>query len=159
MQEFQRDPNLDDLEQVIQSLNLAPAPPAINRDRLLFEAGRAAARADRHVRFLAATTLLFAGSTMAVGYLLACQRHVNARLHQQLAAVASAHEMPLKLVESEPPVARELPESSYLALMRRGDLFSDQPQMRPSPPADAAPEVSPKGPEMNVLHLRSRLDF
>lgn len=159
MQEFQDAAGLDELERGLQSLNLAPAPPVINRDRLLFEAGRAAARADRHVRFLAATTLLFAVSTMAVGYLLVCQRHVNARLHQQLAAVASAHEMPLKLVENEPPVARELPESSYLALMRRGDLFSDQPPMRPSRPADASPEASPNGPEVDVLHLRSRLDF
>ena len=159
MQEFQHDPNLEELEQVLHSLNLTPAPPLINRDRLLFESGRAAARSDRHVRFLVVTTILSAISTMSVGYLLVCQRQVNTLMNHEFADIASAHAVPLKLLENELPVARELPDSSYLALMRRSDLFADQPPVHPSPPTDSSPGVSPEGPEIKVLHLRSRLDF
>jgi len=159
MRDFEHDPAMADIEKRLHGLKLAPAPPAISRDRLLFEAGQAAARSDRQMHLFAVTTLIFAGSTMAIGYLWACERLVNARLNQQLAAVASAHEMPLKLVENEPPVARELPDSSYLALMRRGDLFSDQPPIMQSPHADSVPEDSAKGLEVDVLNMRSRLDF
>lgn len=159
MQKFHNDSNLEVLEKELHSKNLTPAPPFINRDRLLFESGRAAARSDRHVRFLVVTTMLFAFSTISVGYLLVRQRQVNALLNQELAAFACVQAVPLNLFETKLPVARELPDSSYLALMRRSDLFEDQTPVYPSPPADSSPGVSPEGPALKVLHLRSRLDF
>jgi hypothetical protein len=160
---FDPDQAMSDLERPLRGLH--PLAPALSRDRMLFEAGRAAGRAQGRNRRLAATSTL-AALVVGLGGLLArehtqrqsLERALAARVTEQVPTVVAAKPVPPTVVvaASEPP---EVSPYSYLAMSRRAqsghlDDWTPLPVNSPSR-GDAERGVRP----LSVRDLREALDL
>jgi hypothetical protein len=107
------DPTMNDPEHPLNALR--PLAPALSRDRMLFEAGRATGRAQGRNRWFAATATL---STLivALGGLLAREHTHRQSLERTLASRVTEHAPTVVVVASIPPEASPY---SYLAMSRR----------------------------------------
>ena len=156
MAEFEFDDTIAEMEKKLRFYS--PSVPSMRRDRMLYESGKAAASSRIRTRPLVIATLVFAVSTMMLSYSLVCSEKSNLRLKEELAKVRSDPELELMITVDE-PVVRELPPTSYLALMRQADLYSSNPPMFESPQSRSSPEVSTTEPETNILSIRSKLEL
>jgi len=113
--DLNRDPA--DLERRLARLR--PAAGGLDRDRMLYEAGRAAARADSRTRLASAAAMAMAIGCVGLGGLLARERGHRLDLERALADTRPREPDPGRLAPSPPvPAARPGPDS-YLALTRR----------------------------------------
>ena len=123
---------------------LRPAAAGLDRDRMLYEAGRAAARADLRGRAWLASTAALALACAALGGLLARERGHRLDLERALAATRAAAPEPRRF---DPPpflAARPAPDS-YLALTRRALADGlDEPPPREAP--RLGPTIAPTQP-------------
>jgi len=156
MVEFEFDDNLAEMEKRL--LGYSPVIPKLNRDRLLFESGKTAAGSKSSTRLLFFTTLLFSASTLTLTYSLMCSEQINFKLKEELAKVRSDQDLELMITEDE-PVDRELQPTSYLALMRKADLYSSNPSTFESHHTGASSAVSNPEPETKILSIRSNVEF
>jgi hypothetical protein len=124
------------LEQKLEGLR--PVVGHLNRDRILYEAGRVAARTEARRSLLVATSVALSLALIGSGCLLMRERARSHRLEMQLAAhqpeQTSAATNVLQLELNTPA---EISPNSYLALskhIRPGGL--DEPR----PVVDAGPE-------------------
>jgi hypothetical protein len=142
------DPRLNDVAAALAAL--APHPPALDRDRLLFKAGRASAPRPWFWRITAATTTSVAVVLAAVVILRPLPAPVDRVVYVQVAVPPPQPAPPKEeiktpptTVESEPPEpAYSWPTTPYTRLedrlLRWGLDGLDEPS--PSPPA-APPET------------------
>ena len=87
-----------------------------------------------------------------------CSEQINFKLKEELAKVRSDQDLELMITEDQ-PVDRELQPTSYLALMRKADLYSSNPPMFESHHTGASPAVSNPEPETKILSVRSNIEF
>jgi hypothetical protein len=136
--------NLSALEQRLGSWRPIPASGAVNRDRLVFEAGRAAAGAGAWRRIGWCSNACLALVALGLGGLLARERGDRQALEATLAARASA-----PASAAMPPVVALEPDSYFVLthhILAAGandsmPIVSDQPpDRRPAPPE---PPLSP----------------
>ncbi len=156
--EFDLEAELNALESVLRGIE--PAPSNLNRDRLMFEAGRGAAKAESRGRLLlAASFVLSIVSVGSVGLLLREQSR-TANLMAEL-AIARAHFDAAKSDSPDlPPLPFERPSpTSYLALSRNLDTpdveIRGRTDQAPSRPGHPAGDELPRP----VLNARSKLEF
>jgi hypothetical protein len=144
--------DLTDLERRLTALR--PTAQALDRDRMLFEAGRASARGEGRAWVLsaAASALMVVG----LGVALARERSRALGLERDLIAAGEVPAAPPIAVtaaprEPSPPV--EVAPDSYLALSRRALAgLDDLPAAPPHPPGD----LGPPAPGRVLSPLRSR---
>lgn len=129
---------LKDLERRLEQWR--PSPGSLDRDRMLFEAGRAAARAESWGRLGMALTACFALVAVGLGGLLVRERGYRHALEVTLAERTREPVLP-ELVSPAPPYAEPAP-NSYLALTRRilASGLEELPPAAPSAPLDELPE-------------------
>lgn len=135
---------LNDLERRLAAWR--PSSGGLDRGRMLYEAGRAAARAEarRSAVGLAGLALILASAAAGLGAGWATERRRGLDLEVALAA-ATAPRPPIILAAPLPAPAPEPPgPTSYLALTRR--IVDGRPALDdlPRPPTPAAP--SPPAP-------------
>jgi hypothetical protein len=123
-----------------------PAPVVLDRDRMLFEAGRAAGRSEARLRAGLLSTAALALVAAGLGVPLVRERAQRHALEVRIARQSIAAPAPSMPEPAPPPIAIEpfAPES-YLALTHRmldGGL-DDAPGSAPGMP----PEPSPTRPE------------
>ena len=124
-----------------------PTAAGLNRDRVMYESGRAAARAD-----VKASAALFATAAVVIvsavlGTMLVRERAARNALEGQIARLGPP---PGRITTPiEPPdshfVLRAPEPESYLALTHRGrtDQLDDVPFERPAPAHGRSPEFEP----------------
>jgi hypothetical protein len=141
---------LTDLEHRLAALR--PATSGLDRDRTLFEAGRASARAEGRARawgFVAAASMLVA---VGLGVGLARER---ARALDLERALVAAREAPAPSAAPAPaplpPI--EIAPNSYLALSHRALAGLDEP---PAAPGRHPVDIGPTAPERPLSPLRVR---
>ena len=145
--------DLTGLEEALARLRPSPIP--LNRDRLLFEAGRAAGRAERRgwARGIAAA---FALAALGLGGLLARERGERRDLEVKIASpdarAPSSPRVPPATVDDRP--TGPAGPNSYLALTRHLATggFDTMPIERPA----VTPPRVPFGPTEPPAMLRSR---
>lgn len=149
---FPRD-ELNDLERRLSGW--APAPPSSGRDRMLFEAGRAAARSEARVRLTASLAATLAAVSVGLGGWA-----VHERTRRQAAESALAERPRVReaaTVVEHPPDAPPIVEpgsASYLALTHRlATVGLDGPEPSGSPPV-AAPRPAGQGRPLTPLSTR-----
>lgn len=157
--EHETGPDLTALERRLSAWRPAAA---IDRDRLLYESGRAAARADARPWRLATAALILI--SMGLGGALIHQRSSLARERALLASErASRIEREARLAArsapptSPPPGPIEPPgPNSYLALSSRltGAWDGEAPDDVPSQPGPRRPAPDPSGGEWHPAPLR-----
>jgi len=144
-------PDPADLERRLARLR--PAAGGLDRGRMLYEAGRAAAHADSRAgaRLASAAALALAAGCVGLGGLLARERGHRLDAEQALAAARPRGPDPGRL--APPPVLAVRPDpDSYLALTRRALVagLDDPPgpheARRGGPPDDPEPPLRVRGP-------------
>jgi hypothetical protein len=137
--------DLTDLERRLAALR--PTARGLDRDRMLFEAGRASARAEGRIWVLSAA----ASALVVVGLGVALARERSRALGLERAVAATR---PTSPPITSPPVAPiEVAPDSYLALSRRALAGLDDLPVTPShPPGD----LGPPAPGRVLSPLRSR---
>jgi hypothetical protein len=152
-QSTDRDPkdNLSALEQRLASWRPTPAAGGVDRDRMLFEAGRAAA-GGRSGWFASACLALLA---LGLGGLLARERGNRRDLEAALAARVDAPPGPSPAAAVAPPARTvALAPDSYLVLTQRMLAAGiEDPTLRASNPAPGHPLVHPE-PALSPLDAR-----
>jgi len=128
-----------------------PAPVGVDRDRMMYEAGRASARGDARIRLLAASFAASTLLTLGLGVQLARERSRCEILARSLAVLERRNlpSPPEDRPEAEPEV--EVAADSYLALTRRG--LDDPPASRPPAGADPA-DPGPTPPPLRAWNPR-----
>jgi hypothetical protein len=132
---------------------LRPVSGALSRDRMLFEAGRAAARLEALHRFLIATSASLLVALIGSGGLLARERARRHDLETELAARLNMQTSDPDAVQPELRPPAEVSPSSYLALSRHirpGGLEE------PSPPVEVAPRGHPVDEAAPIAPIRIR---
>jgi hypothetical protein len=128
----------DELNEIERRLTLLrPASGGLDRDRMLFEAGRASARAEAHGRAWAGAVAASMVVALALGFGLARERTLRLGLERAIAARTPE-------ARPAPPIpTREIAPDSYLALTRRALAgLDDSPRSARRPP-EAAPDPTP----------------
>ena len=155
-------PDHDDSDFESRLARLRPAPVAIDRDRMIFEAGRAAGRADRRtwpgLALAAGLGLIACG----LGGLLARERAARTDLETRVAALAPAPtpiaRAPI-LLDPGPPA--RLDPNSHFALTRlildRG--LDDFPGDCPLAPRRPAPNLPPRPAPLGIRDYGAALDL
>ncbi len=139
----------DDLTHFEQWLAaLRPASGGLDRDRMLFEAGRASARAEGRARAWALTAA--ASVLVAVGLALGLARERSRRLDLERSLVAASRISPAIEPPSPPSPPIDVAPDSYLALSRRLVAGLDDPRPAPEVP------VGRPAPDRLRLPLRVR---
>lgn len=143
--------DLTDLEHRLAALR--PSNGGLDRDRMLFDAGRASARAEGRARawaFAAASTVVAVG----LGFGLARERSRALDLERALVAAREPTPAPkaTELPTGAAPAVEAAPDS-YLALSRRAFAVLDDP-----PVASARRPIGPglPAPERPLSPLRGR---
>ena len=141
----------DDLTDPARQLAaLRPTARGLDRDRMLFEAGRASARADGRVWVLSAA----ASALVVVGLGVALARERSRALGLERALIVEREVPAATTVPTPLPIAPiEVAPDSYLALSRRALAgLDDLPVAQPHPPGDLVPPA----PGRVLSPLRSR---
>jgi hypothetical protein len=145
-----------------------PASGGLDRDRMLYEAGRAAARADVRIHSWRLATAALALLTVGLGGLLAHER-AQRRVLETSVAIASQIKPARPAGEIALPTPRETPAiepSSYFALtlrLSRGnpDISSPDVDFEPKPhrPATGPLQVLPQRQPLQPRDLQRVLDL
>jgi hypothetical protein len=138
-------PDPDDLSGLERRLSAwRPASGALDRDRMLYEAGRASARAEDRGRLWRASAAVLALAAVGLGVQLARERSRGLALERALAEALPGHtpaaETPGPRLADLTP--RRLPASSYLVLTSRlvtGALDDPGPDAGAVPPGNPEP--------------------
>ncbi len=141
---------LSDLERRLEQWR--PSPGSLDRDRMLFDAGRASARAESWGRLGLALAASFALVAVAMGGLLVRERGYRHALEVTLAERTRAPASPE--VDLPPPSFAEPAPNSYLALSRR-ILASGLVELPPEAPNAPRGEI-PERPEPPLTPLSTR---
>jgi hypothetical protein len=128
----------DELNEIERRLTLLrPASGGLDRDRMLFEAGRASARAENRERVWAGAVAASIVVALVLGVGLVRERTLRLGLERAL-ATRTPEARP-----SSPIPIRELAPDSYLTLTRRALAgLDDSPRSARRPP-EAAPDPTP----------------
>jgi|GEM_PF-6731167 len=151
---------MNDLEWPLAGLR--PVLGTLNRDRMLYEAGRASARGEARDRLLMAASALLLVASLGLGGLLVQERARRQALEVALAARDQEAIPPsekLVLPKSSPVV--EIAPTSYLALSRHiqpGGLDEVDPPIEDAGQGDSAEGSESKMP-IRVRDARGILDF
>ena len=132
---------------------LRPTARGLDRDRMLFEAGRASARAGDRARVWALSAAASALVVVGLGVALARERSRTLGLERALivAQEAAPAPRPPHATPPEPSQPIEVAPDSYLALSRRALAGLDDLPAAPSrPPGD----LGPPAPERVLSPLR-----
>jgi hypothetical protein len=164
--EIEREFDLSDVERRLAAWR--PAVGGLDRDRMRYEAGRAAARADGRVQSWRLATAALALFAVGLGGLLMRERSQRQALETSI-AIAARINPAQPAVEIALPASREIPTiepSSYFALtsrLSRGnpDISSLDVDFEPKPhrpatgPSDPIPQRRPLQPRdfQRVLDL------
>lgn len=129
---------LSDLERRLERWR--PLPGSLDRDRMLFDAGRAAARAESWGRLGAALAASFALVAVGLGGLLVRERGDRHALEATLAERTREPALPERV--SPLPTFAEPAPNSYLALSRRilASGLEELPQAASNAPRGEIPE-------------------
>ncbi len=153
------DPNEDNPEAPLSDLERRlerwrPASGSLDRDRMLFDAGRAAARAESWGRLGVALAASFALVSVGLGGLLVRERGYRHDLEVTLAE--RTREPVLPELVSPPPALAEPAPNSYLALSRRilASGLEDSPTEASDAPRGEVPESLE--PPLTPLSIRGR---
>jgi hypothetical protein len=135
---------LTDLEQRLS--HWRPASEGLDRDRMLFEAGRAASRAEVRAWIGFASSAALALVTAGLGVLLVGERAHRQALEARIVQQENAAKAPA-LPEPLPPpiVAQTLSPDSYLALTHRLQTVGLDEALTPA--SGTPPDHSPVVPE------------
>jgi hypothetical protein len=148
--------DLTDLE--LRLSGWTPSAAALNRDRMLFEAGRASARSDTRGRLTTALAASLAALAVGLGG-WAVREHAQRRaVELALADRSRALEVALAVrpLPSEPASVRldATAPNTYLALSHRlATAGVDVPEMPPAPPAH---DQRPASPGRSLTPLSAR---
>ena len=159
-----RDPEIDLTGSEEWLSRLRPAPVALDRDRLLFEAGRAAGRAEWRGRAGSALAAMFALIAVGLGGLLAHERGLRKGLEGTVARFATrAPSVPHILVapSDDSPFDQAEP-NSYLVLTRNflsGGMDSMPSKRTGVPPAPASIGPTPTPGPFQVRGLGELLEL
>lgn len=141
-----------------------PIAPALDRDQMLFEAGRASARAEARSRAWPCTALGLAILLVGLGGLFARERSQRLALENTLAArttspPAELAVMPPRDVLPAPSDERPGP-NSYFVLSRLSSEDLESPLVSPKPSAEPAPErTGPRRPTLGPRSFDRALDL
>ena len=141
---------LSDLERRLEQWR--PASGSLDRDRMLFDAGRASARAESWGRLGAALAASFALVAVGLGGLLVRERAHRHGLEVALAERTREPALP-ELVSPLPPLAEPAP-NSYLALSRR--ILASGLEELPPAASNAPRSEIPERPEPPLTPLDAR---
>ena len=146
-----------DADDLLKSLGeLRPLAPKLNRDRMLFEAGRASKPKSRVGKILPAVTIALALGLIQRESQVVWERGQRQRLEATIAALEHPAKPTPTAVEPERivmTIARELPPSSYAALslrLRSGDSDDAWMDMASNPPV-LQPRIKTTEPQSSPL--------
>lgn len=138
----------------------SPAAPMLNRDRMLFEAGRAAARTEARGRLAMIVAADFAVLAIAIGVWALREDAARKRLelalaeHSQLLNAVSATQVAAPVPGPVPPAVPAPARDSYLALTHR--LANDGLDETVTAPPRSIQDEHPASPRRTPTPLNSR---
>jgi hypothetical protein len=138
---------------------LRPIAAGPSRDRMLYEAGRAAGRRDARRRHLAVLSVMVCAALAGSGSLLVRERSRRLAVERALAALTTQPSTPTVAPLAPEPIV--ISPDSYLALSRRiepGGLAELAPRIEPIRPDVAAESPGPITPVRGWTE-RGILDF